>query len=101
MTGLLITRLLWLFESELMTNLMLGYDLDRALMLRKTDPSLLDSLWKLSSNKIFILSEKHDSPTHSMTPSQHRNHGGVGGPSLELAGDDQRISEVQQTQTSE
>lgn len=78
--GLLVTRLLWIFESQLLLNLMLGYELDRALILRKTEPSLFDITSKhcaqiFSSGKIFASSEKGDPPTSSMSHTQHQTIG--------------------------
>jgi hypothetical protein len=74
MIGVLVTRLLWIFEAQLVLNLMLGYELDRALILRKTELSLLDmtfNIGHLSSGKIFIAApEKVDSPTHSATTTR-------------------------------
>jgi hypothetical protein len=58
--GLLVSRLLWIFQSQLMLNLMLGYELDRALILRKTEPSVFATfkLCNSSSAKISSSSEK-------------------------------------------
>jgi hypothetical protein len=64
--GLLVTRLLWIFQSQLMLSLMLGYELDRALILRKSEPSLFEKiskLWVTSSGKVFASSDKGDSST--------------------------------------
>jgi hypothetical protein len=61
-----------------MLNLMLGYELDRALMLRKTEPSLFEGtfkLWCFSSGKIFASSEKGDPPTSSVSNTQHQTIG--------------------------
>jgi hypothetical protein len=76
--GLLVTRLLWIIESQLMLNLMLGYELDRALFLRKTEPSFFDNaskLWIFSSGKVFDSSEKGDPPTSSVSNTHHQTIG--------------------------
>lgn len=68
--GLLVSRILWIFESQLMYNLMLGYELDRALILRKSEKSFFEMdtsflCWS-ASKKISDMS-KNDSglPTSS------------------------------------
>jgi hypothetical protein len=69
--GLLVTRLLWIFQSQLMLSLILGYELDRALILRKSEPILFEKiskLWVTSSGKVFASSEKGDAST---VPSTH------------------------------
>jgi hypothetical protein len=58
--GLLISRLLWVFESERLFNLMFGYELDRALILRKSEKGLLDLHCFSTASKI---SGTHDDPT--------------------------------------
>jgi hypothetical protein len=76
--GLLVTRLLWIFQSQLMLSLILGYELDRALILRKSEASLFEKiskLWVTSSGKVFASSEKGDAST---VPSTHHQSIGSG-----------------------
>jgi hypothetical protein len=51
--GLLISRLLWIFESERLYNVTFGYELDRALILRKSEKSILDLNCCSASNKVY------------------------------------------------
>jgi hypothetical protein len=51
--GLLISRLLWIFESERLCNVLLGYELDRALILRKSEKGLLDLNCCSTASKVY------------------------------------------------
>ena len=76
--SLLVSRILWIFESQLMYQLMLGYELDRTLILRKSEISILDiKCWKGFSHRVAVYS-KSEEPTASMS-NQVGGIGGIGG----------------------
>ncbi len=45
-------RLLWVFHSQLVTQLFLGYELDKSLALRKTEKTILEYLYPSRTPKI-------------------------------------------------
>lgn len=71
--SLLVSRILWVFESQLMYQLMFGYELDRALILRQSEKNIFEMVnWKKFSSKVNIYS-KSDQPTASISNQQGGN----------------------------
>mgnify|MGYP006977228688 CR=1 FL=1 len=71
--SLVLLRLLWIFYSPIIYNLFLGYELDRTLVLRKSEKNLLQSMGlnKLS-NKILATNDD-DPPSLKVGHKEHGN----------------------------
>jgi hypothetical protein len=78
--SLLLLRLLWLLDCQLICNLLLGYDLDRALILRKTEFTIFElGVGLFIKKKVFITNENGSTSCTLPTLSAGGATAGAGG----------------------